>query len=185
MTVAEPSSRVLLLYASQDGQTRKIMEQIGKHLSIDWNVDLYDINDFFPENLEYYHGVMIGAGLRYGYFPKSVVQFTHKYASIINAKKSAFAGICLIARKPEKRSIETNAYLRKFLARSPWRPSLTTAIGGALFYPRYKWYDRLAIRLIMNITGGETDTSKEIEFTDWDQVSDFAQNFHKIMKNEE
>ena len=39
--------------------------------------------------------------------------------------------------------------------------------AGALLYPRYKWIDRVMIQLIMKITGGETDTTKEIEYTDW------------------
>jgi menaquinone-dependent protoporphyrinogen IX oxidase len=39
--------------------------------------------------------------------------------------------------------------------------------AGALRYPRYRWYDRFMIRLIMKMTGGETDTSKEVVYTDW------------------
>ena len=35
--------------------------------------------------------------------------------------------------------------------------------AGALLYPRYKWIDRVMIQLIMKITNGETDTTKEIE----------------------
>jgi menaquinone-dependent protoporphyrinogen oxidase len=31
------------------------------------------------------------------------------------------------------------------------------------------------IQLIMRMTGGETDTSKEVEYTDWQQVAKFAQ----------
>ena len=33
------------------------------------------------------------------------------------------------------------------------------------------------IQLIMRITGGETDSSKEVEYTDWDQVTAFARDF--------
>ena len=46
--------------------------------------------------------------------------------------------------------------------------------AGALRYPRYSWYDRVMIRLIMKMTGGETDTSKEVVYTDWKQVANFA-----------
>ncbi len=30
------------------------------------------------------------------------------------------------------------------------------------------------IQLIMKITGGETDTTKEVEYTNWQKVSEFA-----------
>ena len=33
------------------------------------------------------------------------------------------------------------------------------------------------IRLIMRMTGGETDVSKEVEYTDWVQVGRFAHEF--------
>lgn len=36
------------------------------------------------------------------------------------------------------------------------------------------------IQLIMRMTGGETDTSKEVEYTDWQQVSSFTQNFSAL-----
>lgn len=33
------------------------------------------------------------------------------------------------------------------------------------------------IQFIMRITGGETDTSKEVEYTDWQKVEAFADQF--------
>jgi menaquinone-dependent protoporphyrinogen oxidase len=46
--------------------------------------------------------------------------------------------------------------------------------AGALLYSKYGFVDKFMIRLIMKITGGETDTSKDIEYTDWHKVDDFA-----------
>ncbi len=39
------------------------------------------------------------------------------------------------------------------------------------------------IQLIMSLTQGETDTSKEVEYTDWNKVNIFCQNFLKIIQN--
>ncbi|GAB7205818.1 hypothetical protein OS21_23100 [Dickeya oryzae] len=52
--------------------------------------------------------------------------------------------------------------------------------AGALRYPRYRWFDRVMIQLIMRMTGGETDSTKEIEYTDWEQVARFAQSFGQL-----
>lgn len=54
--------------------------------------------------------------------------------------------------------------------------------AGALLYPRYNFFDRFMIRFIMSMTGGETDTSKEVEYTNWEKVSLFAQ---KIAESDE
>ena len=43
--------------------------------------------------------------------------------------------------------------------------------------PAYNWWQTRIIQLIMKITGGSTDTSKDIEFTDWERVRSFAREF--------
>jgi len=58
-----------------------------------------------------------------------------------------------------------------------------TLFAGALRYPHYRWWDKLMIQLIMSLTQGETDTSKEVEYTDWNKVNIFCQNFLKIIQN--
>jgi menaquinone-dependent protoporphyrinogen oxidase len=57
---------------------------------------------------------------------------------------------------------------------------LRAVFAGALRYPRYRWYDRFMIRLIMKMTGGETDTRKEVVYTDWQQVSRFAREIAQM-----
>ena len=39
------------------------------------------------------------------------------------------------------------------------------------------------IRLIMKMTGGETDTSKEVVYTDWQQVASFARDIAQLTAN--
>ena len=58
--------------------------------------------------------------------------------------------------------------------------ALIAVFAGALRYPRYRWYDRFMIRLIMKMTGGETDTRKEVVYTDWQQVAHFAREIAHI-----
>lgn len=38
----------------------------------------------------------------------------------------------------------------------------------------------MMIRLIMKMTGGETDTSKEVVYTDWQQVTSFAGDIARL-----
>ena len=55
-------------------------------------------------------------------------------------------------------------------------------VAGALEYPRYKIWDRLAIQLIMKITDGPTDSTLNIEYTDWDQVREAAERFAGVLR---
>ncbi len=173
-------AKFLLLYSSHDGQTRQIMTHIRQRLEGGGTVDFLDLHAAPPVKLSGYDAVLVGASIRYGHFSRVMRRYVSKHASELNGIPSAFMGVCLTARKPEKRTPETNIYLRKFLERTPWKPGLATAVAGALLYPRYKWYDRLAIQMIMRMTGGETDPSKEIIYTDWAQVDAFCDRFASL-----
>ncbi|CAM3193975.1 protoporphyrin flavoprotein oxidase [Xenorhabdus nematophila ATCC 19061] len=171
----------LLLYSTQDGQTKKIIMRIAENLRRSGvSCDLRDLAAVKQVNLASYQKVMVGASIRYGHFNSVLHKFVTHHQKQLNQKPTAFFGVNLTARKPEKRTPETNAYVRKFLMKSPWQPDLCEVFAGALLYPRYKWLDRVMIQIIMRMTGGETDTTKEIEYTDWAQVDRFSEMFLQI-----
>ena len=52
--------------------------------------------------------------------------------------------------------------------------------AGKLDYPRYRFWDRQIIRLIMWMTKGPTDPSVVVDYTDWSQVEAFARRVSQI-----
>lgn len=131
-------------------------------------------------NLSAYDKVLVGASIRYGHFNKKLQRFATSHQSQLNSMKTAFFAVNLTARKEGKNTVETNAYTRKFLEVCPWKPALKSVFAGALFYPRYKWFDKVMIRLIMKMTDGPTDPNTEIEYTNWEKVSYFAIEFDNL-----
>lgn len=172
--------KALILYSSRDGQTHSIASYIANKLQDNLNCDVIDLQQAGDIELDQYQQILIGASVRYGHFQPALMKFVKKHAAKLNQMPSAFFAVNLTARKPEKRSPQTNAYTRKFLLSSPWQPKQCAVFAGALRYPRYRWLDRVMIRFIMKMTGGETDTSKEVEYTDWQQVDRFTQEFSRI-----
>ncbi|MGM3173629.1 menaquinone-dependent protoporphyrinogen IX dehydrogenase [Dickeya lacustris] len=173
--------KALILFSSRDGQTRAISAFIANNLKGVVECDIANILTAQEFDLNKYDSIMIGASVRYGRVNPVVETFIRQNLALLQQKPSAFFCVNLTARKPEKRSLQTNAYTRKFLLRSPWQPDLGAVFAGALRYPRYRWFDRIMIQLIMRMTGGETDSTKEIEYTDWEQVARFAQSFGQIV----
>ncbi|MFZ7235100.1 menaquinone-dependent protoporphyrinogen IX dehydrogenase [Avibacterium avium] len=167
--------KTLILYSSYDGQTQKIAQFLAEKLS----AEVRSINENMADLAEF-ERIIIGASIRYGHFNKLLYKFIEKNTALLNHKQTAFFGVNLTARKAGKNTPETNVYVRKFLQRISWKPSLSAVFAGALFYPRYGWFDRMMIRFIMKITGGETDISKEVEYTDWRKVAEFAEQFSTI-----
>ncbi|MFQ1022849.1 menaquinone-dependent protoporphyrinogen IX dehydrogenase [Avibacterium paragallinarum] len=169
--------KILILYSSYDGQSKKIAEVLGTVLQA--QVEALDDNLSLTE----FDCIVIGASIRYGHFNKRLYKFIEKHTALLNQKRTAFFGVNLTARKAGKDTPETNVYVRKFLQRIHWQPTLSAVFAGALLYPRYGWFDRMMIRFIMKLTGGETDTSKEIEYTDWKKVADFASQISAVQKS--
>lgn len=172
--------KTLVLYSSHDGQTKAIASSIASTLSETLECDVLDLAISMDINLADYQSVVIGASVRYGHFQRSLYKFTKQNVAQLNTMPSAFFAVNLTARKPEKRTPQTNAYTRKFLLATPWLPKQCAVFAGALRYPRYGWLDKAMIKLIMKMTSGETDTSKEVEYTDWQDVTRFAKDFVRL-----
>ena len=174
-------TKALFLYSSREGQTQKILRYIEQELA-EFDVETQDLHS--AENIDFvsYDKVLIGASIRYGHLNKRLYQFIERYKQQLDSNKVAFFCVNLTARKEVqgKDTPEGSAYIRKFLVKSSWKPKLIGVFAGALYYPRYNWFDKMMIKLIMSMTGGETDTSKEVEYTNWKKVSLFAQKFSNL-----
>ena len=176
--------KTLILFSTRDGQTHEIANTIAAELSgLGVESDVIDLNNAQPVRWESYERVVIGASIRYGHFSPVLDSFVKQHRETLSQMPSAFFSVNLVARKPEKNTPETNSYTQKFLTRSPWQPNACAVFAGALRYPRYRWFDRLMIQLIMKMTGGETDTRKEVVYTDWQQVSVFAREIAQLTRD--
>lgn len=165
--------KTLILYLSRDGQTKKIAEYLATKFE---ESAVQSLSDFSGE-LADFERIIIGASVRYGHFDQQLYQFVQKHTALLQQKQAGFFGVNLTARKEGKNTPETNVYVKKFLQCIQWKPLYVAVFAGALFYPRYSWFDRTMIKFIMKMTGGETDTSKEVEYTDWGKVDDFVLKF--------
>ncbi|MEO3741614.1 menaquinone-dependent protoporphyrinogen IX dehydrogenase [Enterobacter sp. AG5470] len=175
--------KTLILFSTRDGQTREIASYIASELQeIGTDTDVVNLNRAEEIDWDQYERVVIGASIRYGRYHPALERFVKKHLQRLNSLPSAFYSVNLVARKPEKSSPQTNSYARKFLLASPWQPDECAVFAGALRYPRYRWYDRLMIQLIMKMTGGETNPTKEVVYTDWQQVASFAREIAHLSR---
>ena len=165
--------KTLITYSTVDGQTKRISERLAK-LATQSRVDVLPISNQI--NLDSYKTIIIGASIRYGKYRNEVFNFIENNIHTLNVKENAFFSVNVVARKPEKSAPETNPYLIKFLDKIKWKPKNLGVFAGKIEYPKYKFIDKYAIKFIMWLTKGPTDTSKTYEFTDWNKVEDFAKD---------
>ena len=174
------NTKTAIIYSSVDGQTRRICEKIQEvFLKNNQTTELFSIDDFKDEVGDY-DRLIIGSSIRYGVHNERIIDFIEKNKSKLDAIRTAFFSVNLVARKPEKNSPETNPYMLKYLKTTNWRPNKLEVFAGKLDYKKYKLFDRIMIQFIMWMTKGPTDPNVEIEYTDWDQVKAFALEVSKM-----
>ncbi len=177
--------RVLLLYTTHEKQTFKIMQRIKTHFTSKYNCDLIELLPESKIDLDKYQAVLIGCSIRYGFYSKTMKKFIDANYAQLNTLKSGFFGVNVVARKSNKNTPETNLYTKKFLAKIAWQPTIKAVFAGALYYPKYNWFDRNMIRFIMWLGKGDTDVTKEvIEYTNWAKVDEFAEQFVALIDSQ-
>ena len=170
-------NRCLILYSTTDGHTKKICDYIANNLDEVNKISVVNITSFNQKDLDNYDSIIIGASIRYGKHQSSLYKFINKNREKLDAKKNAFFTVNVVARKMEKNLPQTNPYMIKFLKLTKWKPQNLDVFAGRINYPKYGFIDKYAIRFIMWLTKGPTDTRGDFEFTDWDKVKNFAKIF--------
>ena len=163
-----------IIYSSVDGQTLKICNKLRDVLlQNNQNVELFSIDDF-NEDVINYDRLIIGASIRYGVHNKKIIDFINTNKKQLDSIKTAFFSVNLVARKSEKSTPDSNPYVIKFFKTIDWTPTIVEVFAGKLDYKKYPFFDRIMIQFIMWMTKGPTNTSAEIEYTNWDRVTAFG-----------
>ena len=171
--------RSVIIFSSTDGQTKKICEVIKENLLNKDEHRLVSIENVSDVNIESYDSIIIGASIRYGKHNSKVTNFVKQNINFLQKKKNAFFSVNVVARKKGKDTPETNPYVQKFLNKTKWKPNKLSVFAGKVDYPRYNFLNKQVIRFIMFITNGPTDITKTYEFTNWDNVKNFAKEINE------
>jgi menaquinone-dependent protoporphyrinogen oxidase len=173
--------RDLIVYGTTDGHTAKIAGRMGQMLKVA-GVDSTTVTEpagSFPWPDDY-DAVIVAASVHGGKFQKKVAAWIQAHADHLNAKPSAFVAVCLgvLQRDPAVQKDVQNIVSR-FLTGTSWRPAVTLNVAGALPYTRYNWLKRWMMRRIVAKAKGDTDTSRDYEYTDWEALRSFCEQFAK------
>ena len=171
---------ILILYGSLEGQTLKISERLasiirnkghhvttlsGGQLPINYSVDNFD-------------AAIIGGSIHMGKYPAYIKKFVTTHCDWLNNVPSALFTVCMGVNSVHVKSREeARRYGEEFIAQTGWKPKLNQTFAGAVKYTKYSFITRFIMKLISKREGGSTDTSRDHEYTDWESVERFAEEF--------
>jgi menaquinone-dependent protoporphyrinogen oxidase len=166
---------VLIAFESHGGQTARIAHRLGTELVAQGiAVDVVDLRKqaCTPSGVR---GVIVGASVRYGRHSAALRRWVTAHRAALNALPGGFFSVSLVAasQRAQDRGI-AKGLIDTFLRETGWTPALTLSVAGALHYRQYNIVLRLLMRRIARRSGGDTDTSRDHEYTDWAAVDGFA-----------
>jgi len=91
--------------------------------------------------------------------------------------------VCLsVLQHDDKTRRDFARILEQFVSETRWRPATIKEVAGALPYTRYGWLRRLIMKRIVGKAGGDTDTRRDYEYTDWADLRRFASDFGRALR---
>jgi menaquinone-dependent protoporphyrinogen oxidase len=170
--------RILIVYGTTEGQTEKIARDAKAHLAAAGHeiqaVDADDIQtdfDIFP-----FDAAIIAASVHQWQHQTNVVDFVIKHREWLEGKPTAFISVSLSEAFEDDRD-EARAYIDQFIDETGWTPGKTLSLAGALRYKEYDFMRRWVMRWMAGAKGAPTDTTKDYEYTDWEQLHAFLDDF--------
>ena len=180
---------ILILYATREGQTKKVAAQISTHLKkAGANVELINAQDKMlteDVDLDVFDLLVFGGSMHAGGIEKELVDFINSHKEQIEQKiRSFFLVLLSAATKDSKLRAQWLKDARKKMDEQiQVQFQDAEMIAGALMYSKYPLPLKWIMKRIAKQAGQGTDTSKDYEYTDWKQVEQYSKKLIKLIPN--
>lgn len=170
---------IFIIYDTRDGQCERIsraMVEIVRFLG----------HKATAENVGSIHGhvvtsfcdgVIIGGPIHAGSHSDALRNFVETNRIQLRLIPSAFFSVSLSAAGSANQRNDARRCMHEFLAQTHFHPLESVILAGAVKYREYGFIKRLMMKQIVGLGGGSTDTSRNHEYTNWPEVSQFVERF--------
>jgi menaquinone-dependent protoporphyrinogen oxidase len=175
---------VLIVYATTDGQTRKIAYFVQETiLNTDQQTEIHDATNL-PDDLDIsnYQAAVLAGSLHEAKHQSSLIHFARQNGVALNHIPSLFISSSLTAiSHDESHTTEAKNCIKDFIDSTGFKPLTTYAVAGALKYTEYNWLKRMVMKSIVQKEGGDIDTSHDFEYTDWPALKSTVTKFLALL----
>lgn len=166
--------RVLLVYHTQEGQAAKVADRVASALRAGGaSVEVHPA-ELAPSPAGF-DGVILGDSIHIGRHSKELTRYAMEHADALNELPSALFQVSMTSASDDPAHTEqAAAMVQQFSEATRFDPDMVGLFAGALAYTRYGWIKRALMKQIAGRRQGATDTSRDWEYTDWEDVDAFA-----------
>lgn len=168
---------VRVVYGTSEGQTQKIARFLAARLAERGHrLEVIEATGTpHAADPNRFDAIVIAASVHAGRYQPAVVEYVRGHLGEIDSHPNAFLSVSLSAASAKasdlaglKQCVET------FSRQTCWTPRIVHHAAGALRYRAYSLIERCALRFIAWRRGAPTDTRRDHELTDWDDLTEFC-----------
>lgn len=170
----------LIVYGTSEGQTEKVAARIAETL-IDrgHEATAVDVSEGLGEYaIEDFDAVLVGSSIHLAKHQATIIEFVTENQDALATVPTGFFQVSLSSAVGDpEREAEAASYVEELIAETDFHPDRIGLFGGALRYSKYGFLKRLMLKRIAKDATGDTDTSRDYEYTDWEEVAAFTDDF--------
>jgi menaquinone-dependent protoporphyrinogen oxidase len=174
---------ILVPYGTGEGQTAKVADRIADELeSLGHDVRTANVAEADTDlDLGEYDAVLVGASIHAGRHQKAVRKWVGANRDALARKPTGFFQVSLSSADAAG-AAEAVGYVDEFVEATGWHPDRVGLFGGALRFSEYGFLMRAMMKFVARRSYPDVDTSHDLEFTDWESVEAFADEFSAFLE---
>ena len=138
-----------------------------------FDVELHDVAG--APGPEGFDGVVLGDSIHTGRHSRALTRYLEAHRGALAHRPTALFQVSLTSANPDVEHTATaQKLIHDLMERTGCDPDLVGLFAGALVYTRYGWMKRRIMRSISRKERGDTDLTRDYEYTDWAAVEQFA-----------
>jgi menaquinone-dependent protoporphyrinogen oxidase len=182
-----------VFYATREGHTQRIAEHVATTLRAHGlTADVRNLRDdalsrnwaLSPKD---YTGIVLAASVHCGKHEPEMTRFVKRHRAELEAIPAAFLSVTLSEAGAERAGAtpgqhaqfvaDVQRVMDVFFAETGWHPQFVKPVAGALLYTEYGVLTRFVMKHIAKASGGDTDVSRDYDYTDWAALDRFVEDF--------
>jgi len=177
---------ILITYGTGQGQTATVAGCIESVLSDrGFDVRTAHVGEMPSVSIEDFDAILVGGSINNRQHRPEVLEFVREHRDAITARPNGFFQVSMASAVGSEWAEEgVQLFVDQLTEETGWEPDRIGRFAGAIKYPRYSRFLRLGFLAYSALSTGDTDTSREYEYTDWGEVERFAVEFGEYVEGE-
>lgn len=169
--------KLLIVYATTEGQTRKVAEYLANGArALNYVCDLYEVASLPADlDLSQYPKVIVAGSVHMERHQPAIAEFVQKALPTLEKAQTAFLSVSLSAAGDARDRYDAWAYTRQFLSGVDWRPTHVHIVAGALRFSEHDFFKKWAMKRLAK--DKHADSAHDGEYTDWSELGRILKDF--------